>query len=123
MNRGANKAIAETLMEMANLLESGKEHKSVRIGITLAGSELGAEELLRGIELANRLYPEIECIPIGRQIIDEKEDGVLELTFTATSEIETLSWVLSFGHEARVIEPDWFADQVREEVERMLSEY
>jgi len=53
------------------------------------------------------------------QVINEKEDGVLELTFTATSDVETLSWVFSFGHEARVIEPDWFVEQVCKEIKKM----
>ena len=55
------------------------------------------------------------------QVIDEKRDNVLELTFTATSDIETLSWVLSFGHEARVLEPDWFVVKLQKEVEKMLK--
>jgi len=57
------------------------------------------------------------------QVIDEKGDEVIELTFTATSDIETLSWVLSFGHEARVLEPYWFVEQVREEVEKIIDLY
>ena len=57
------------------------------------------------------------------QVINEKGDGVLELTFTATSDIETLSWVLSFGHEARVLEPDWFVEEVKEEVKKFIVQY
>ncbi len=57
------------------------------------------------------------------QIIDEKGNGVLELTFTATSGIEILSWVLSFGHEARVLEPDWFVEEIQEEVKKMYELY
>ena len=53
------------------------------------------------------------------QVVDEKGDGNLELTFTATSDIEALSWILSYGHEAQVLEPDWFVEEVREEVGRM----
>ena len=57
------------------------------------------------------------------QVINEKGDGVLELTFTATSDIEALSWVLSFGHEARVLEPDWFVEDVREELKKIIQMY
>ena len=40
------------------------------------------------------------------QTIEELEDGGLLLTFTSTSELETLSWVLSFGGEAELLEPE-----------------
>ena len=47
------------------------------------------------------------------QVVDEKGDGNLELTFTATSDIEALSWILSYGHEAQVLEPDFTTEQAK----------
>ncbi|MCD4719802.1 MAG: WYL domain-containing protein [Desulfobacula sp.] len=55
------------------------------------------------------------------QQIKEKKDGKIELTFTATSDIEALSWLLSYGHEARVFEPDWFVEKVRMEVKKIFE--
>ncbi len=54
------------------------------------------------------------------QVIKEKKDEKIELTFTATSYIETLSWILSYGHEARVLEPNWFVEEMQAEIERMI---
>jgi predicted DNA-binding transcriptional regulator YafY len=45
------------------------------------------------------------------------------LTFTATSYIEALSWILSYGHEARVFEPEWFVEELQEEVKKMYELY
>jgi len=52
------------------------------------------------------------------QIIKEKNDDAIELTFSAASPVETLSWVMSFGHEAKVLEPDWFVEEVKNEIQK-----
>jgi len=55
------------------------------------------------------------------QVIKEKKGDKIELTFTATSYIETLSWILSYGHEARVLEPDWFVEEMQAEIKKMYE--
>jgi len=57
------------------------------------------------------------------QTIKEKSDGRIELIFTASSYIETLSWILSYGHEAKVIEPHWLVDEIHSELEKMRNLY
>jgi len=57
------------------------------------------------------------------QTIKEKNDEKIELTFTATSTVETLSWAMSFGHEAKALEPDWFVTKVKDEIQRMALLY
>lgn len=57
------------------------------------------------------------------QIIKEKKNEKIELTFTATSIVETLSWVMSFGHEAKVFGPDWFVEEVKDEIQKAASLY
>ncbi len=57
------------------------------------------------------------------QIIKEKEDDKIELTFTATSHIEALSWILSYGHNARILEPEWLVDKLQEEIKKMFELY
>lgn len=41
------------------------------------------------------------------QKIKKLRENKILLTFTATSEPEVISWILSFGDEARIIEPEW----------------
>lgn len=57
------------------------------------------------------------------QEIIEHEDGKIELIFSATSEEELLSWILSHGHEARVVEPDWLIEMVQDEVNKIRRKY
>jgi predicted DNA-binding transcriptional regulator YafY len=45
------------------------------------------------------------------------------LTFSATSKPELISWVLSFGNEAKVIRPDWLVKEVNEVVKDMYALY
>lgn len=57
------------------------------------------------------------------QKITKKKDGNIVLTFTASSEPELISWVLSFGAEAKLLGPKWLVDDVREMVSRMHCAY
>ncbi|MBF0413102.1 MAG: WYL domain-containing protein [Desulfamplus sp.] len=57
------------------------------------------------------------------QIIEDKNDDKIELTFTAASAIEVRCWILSFGHEARVLEPDWFVEDVKKELKKTNGLY
>jgi len=57
------------------------------------------------------------------QVIKEKQGDKIELTFTATSYIESVSWILSYGHEARVLKPDWFVKNIQAEVKKMCKLY
>ena len=43
----------------------------------------------------------------------------IRLTFTASSEPEVISWVLSFGEEARILTPEWLAKEVANKILRM----
>jgi predicted DNA-binding transcriptional regulator YafY len=52
-----------------------------------------------------------------------KKNGKTKLTFTASSEPELISWVLSFGEEAKLIEPKPLINQVRKSVGAIKSQY
>ena len=41
-------------------------------------------------------------------------DNSLILEMTARSEPELVSWILSFGANVKVLEPDWLRDEIRE---------
>lgn len=52
-----------------------------------------------------------------------REDGKLELTITARSKPEIISWILSFGSRARAIAPDWLKAEIREQVAKLSEIY
>jgi len=52
-----------------------------------------------------------------------KNNGITKLTFSASSEPELISWVLSFGDEAKLIQPVWLVDQVNEKVKAIRKNY
>ncbi len=58
-------AIAEVFEEMAQAIETGTIGQRIRIGLTILGSEHGPEELVRGAELAQKEYPNIQVVVIG----------------------------------------------------------
>jgi len=47
----------------------------------------------------------------------------LRLLTSASSKPELIAWVLSFGHEARLIRPDWLVEKVPETVTRQFEAY
>lgn len=57
------------------------------------------------------------------QVITPKKDGGLTLEFTATSKPEVLAWVLSFGGEATLREPDDIREDILGRLEVMRAEY
>lgn len=57
------------------------------------------------------------------QKVGKLGDGRIKLTFTASSKPELIAWVLSFGHEAKLIRPDWLVDKVKGQVARMKENY
>ncbi len=57
------------------------------------------------------------------QKIDPLPEGKIRLHFSASSEPELTAWILSFGDEARVLEPDWLVEKVRDQVTRMGKKY
>lgn len=60
-----NRTIAQVFEEIASGLQSGSFGKRVRVGLTMAGSEHGEGEMLRGAELAQAADPTIEVVVIG----------------------------------------------------------
>ncbi len=57
------------------------------------------------------------------QKIVKKGKGKIRLSFTASSEPETISWILSFGEEARVIKPKWLVGEVAGKIKAMDGAY
>ena len=59
--------------------------------------------------------------PDQRLII--KKDGTVKLKFSASSEPELISWILSFGDGARVVKPEWLIEEVVSTVNKMRDIY
>ena len=56
------------------------------------------------------------------QVITRDGDKV-RIKFTASSEPEIISWILSFGDEARLIKPDDLVAEVSRKIEAMGKGY
>ena len=61
-----------------------------------------------------------ECIWVDNQIIEENQEaGVTTIAFTSSQWIPVFRWMLSFGENARPLEPDWFVEQWKTTVKKM----
>ena len=57
----------------------------------------------------------------SRQKCTLQEDGSLILDLDVQSDVEAVAWILSFGAQVKVLEPEWLRDEVRAEVEKILA--
>lgn len=57
------------------------------------------------------------------QRITRRRDGALILTFTATSRLEVLSWVLSFGPEAELLAPKDLREELKIQANAIAARY
>ena len=60
-------------------------------------------------------YPEGDWI--------ENDDDKIRLGFSASSKVELIAWILSFGEDARVIDPDWLVEEVVNKANRTAVMY
>lgn len=51
----------------------------------------------------------------------DKKEGAVKLVFTTSQWIPVLMWVLSFGANARPLEPDWFVEEWKTNVIKMFD--
>lgn len=57
------------------------------------------------------------------QKIIHREDGAVVITFSASSEPEVIKWILSFGKEARLLEPDYLVETIKDNISAMATAY
>lgn len=82
MSENATKQmIAEVFNDIANGIKSGKFKNSVRIGLTLLGSEHGIEEMIKAAEIAKNKYEDFAIILIGPKV-----DANFEIIEVTTAE-------------------------------------
>ncbi len=58
----------------------------------------------------------------GQQMVPQPDGGVI-LEFTATSRLEVLSWVLGFGSQAELLEPEDLRSEIRSSIRDMSVLY
>ena len=52
-----------------------------------------------------------------------KKNGKTILQFNASSKPELLSWVMSFGSDAKVLKPDWLIEGIKNEIQKIQYSY
>ncbi len=57
------------------------------------------------------------------QKITHIDDDTIHLEFSASSEVELIAWILSFGEDARVNAPDWLVEEIVNKVNRTAVRY
>ena len=57
------------------------------------------------------------------QKISRIDDEKIRIIFSASSDVELIAWILSFGDEAKVKEPEWVAEEVLEKSKKTVSLY
>jgi predicted DNA-binding transcriptional regulator YafY len=57
-----------------------------------------------------------------QKIIKKDKDKVV-LKFTSSSEPELISWLLSFGQDARLIKPKWLVKEIKQIIDGMKNNY
>ena len=57
------------------------------------------------------------------QKITRIRGGKIKMSFSISSELEFIEWLLSFEEEARLIHPDWLIDKVKDTINRMKQVY
>ena len=63
-----------------------------------------------------------ECIWADNQIIEENQkDGTTTISFTSSQWIPVFRWLLSFGENARPLEPDWLVERWKKSVRKMAK--
>ena len=63
-----------------------------------------------------------ECIWADNQIIEENQkEGTTVISFTSSQWIPIFRWLLSFGENARPLEPAWLVEQWKESVRKMTK--
>ncbi len=76
------------------------------------------------IEFAPRLAPYIEEREWHpSQAIVKRADGSLLLKMTIAIDVPLRSWILGFGHQARVLKPSALAETILEELEEAREQY
>ena len=59
----------------------------------------------------------------GPNCFKEQKDGRLLFQEDYTSKENLITWIMSFGHKAEVLEPAWIREEIKESVKKLLDKY
>lgn len=91
------------------------------IGITVPYEEQPVEIVL---EVSEQLLPYIETKPInGSQKVKRKDSGSARVSITVYDTYELRSLILSKGKQMKVVQPQWLAEAIQEELRAMIENY
>ena len=57
------------------------------------------------------------------QKITKMRGGKIKISFSASSQLEFVEWLLSFEDEAKLIKPDWLIEKVKDTISKMQRVY
>jgi len=57
------------------------------------------------------------------QQITRMDENKIRLTFSAASRVELIAWILSFGEEAKVVNPDWLVTEMKKKLKDTAGLY
>jgi proteasome accessory factor B len=126
-NRQALRTFA---VERISRVEMGRERFEMPAGFRPEEQFLGAFGIVEEevMQIKVRFSPAIAHTVRGRrwhpsQSIAEEEDGSVILTFTAGGKMEIVSWLLSYGRHAEILEPPGLRDEMRRNAHDMAILY
>ena len=126
-NRQALRTFA---VERISRVEMGRERFEMPEGFRPEEQFQGAFGIVEEevMQVKVRFSPAVAHTVRGRrwhpsQSIAEEEDGSVVLTFTAGGKMEIVSWLLSYGRHAELLEPPELRDEVRRNAHDMAMLY
>nr|WP_300006345.1 glycine/sarcosine/betaine reductase complex component C subunit alpha [Tissierella sp.] len=82
--------IGRVFSDIADGIQTGQFGKKVRVGVTTMGSELGAENVIKGAELAQKRDSSLEVVLIGPKVESNLTQEVVETEDEGYKRMETL---------------------------------
>ena len=113
----------KTLQVTENTFSPVQEVSSTPYGNSIGMYAGGTAEPME-IEFAPRLAPYIEEREWNpSQVIVPRADGSIVLKMKIAIDVPLRSWILGFGHQARVLKPSTLAETILEELEEAREQY
>lgn len=144
MSDNVKKMVGKVFNDVANAIETGQFGEKVRIGITVLGSELGVENIIKGAEMAQERDSSIEVVLIGpkndsklaqyyvdtedeqhkkmEELLDSKEiDGCVTMHYNFPIGVSTVGRVITPGRGREMILATTTGTSAPHRVEAMIK--
>ncbi|NLM05511.1 MAG: glycine reductase [Tissierellia bacterium] len=144
MSDNVKKMVGKVFNDVANAIETGQFGEKVRIGITVLGSELGVDNIIKGAEMAQEKDPSIEVVLIGpkndskltqynvdtedeqhkkmEELLDSKEiDGCVTMHYNFPIGVSTVGRIITPGRGREMILATTTGTSAPHRVEAMIK--